>query len=114
MYKMVSISSAVHMSTRNMTDKARVSCDVRWQPGTRRVKITLKNIRAEKNTAEPSFAIFLSAAAAPVDKRYMGNFEREGGEKKVGGAYASDEKAEGAEKEGFVVTMSDLKREWGV
>ena len=44
----------------------------------------------------------------------MGNFEREGGEKKVGGAYASDEKAEGAEKEGFVVTMSDLKREWGV
>ena len=44
----------------------------------------------------------------------MGNFERDGGEKKVGGAYASDEKAAGTEKEGFVVTMSDLKREWGV
>ena len=44
----------------------------------------------------------------------MGNFEMEQGEMKVGGAYASDEKAEGAEKSGLVVTMSDLKREWGV
>ena len=61
-----------------------------------------------------SIAIFLPAAADPVDKRYMGNFEREQGEMKVGGAYASDEKDEGTEKGGLVVTMSDLKREWGV
>ena len=58
--------------------------------------------------------IFIYEAAEPLDKRYMGNFEREQGEKKVGGAYATDEKAAGTEKEGFVVTMSDLKREWGV
>ena len=58
--------------------------------------------------------LIIHAAAEPLDKRYMGNFERDGGEKKVGGAYASDEKAAGTEKEGFVVTMSDLKREWGV
>ena len=58
--------------------------------------------------------LIIHAAAEPLDKRYMGNFERDGGEKKVGGAYASDEKAAGPEKEGFVVTMSDLRREWGV
>ena len=68
----------------------------------------------EIGTLQFSIAISLPAAAEPVDKRYMGDFEREGGEKKVGGAYASDEMAEGAEKEGVVVTMSDLKREWGV
>ena len=55
-------------------------------------------------------------AAEPVDERYMGSFEREG--KKVSGVFASDEKADGAEGEGeaggSVVTMSDLKREWGV
>ena len=44
----------------------------------------------------------------------MGNFERDHGEKKVGGAYATDEKAERAETDGIIVTMSDLKREWGV
>ena len=44
----------------------------------------------------------------------MGCSEREG--KKVGGVFASDEKADGAEGEmgGMLVTMSDLKREWGV
>ena len=35
-----------HMSTRNMTDKARISCDVRWQP-----------------------------ASEPVDQRYVGKLE---------------------------------------
>ena len=36
-----------HMSTRNVTDKARISCDVRWQP-----------------------------ASEPVDRRYVGKLEK--------------------------------------
>ena len=44
------------MSTRNMTDKARVSCDVRWQPGKRTIiNTTYLKQKSRKNTLECKF-----------------------------------------------------------
>ena len=75
----------LHMSTANLTDEVRISCDVRFQP------------RDE-----------------PIDDRYIGTMEEmkeKARLRKKGGAWASDSK-DGAGA--AVVTMADLRRRWGL
>ena len=76
----------LHMSTANLTDRVRVSCDVRFQP-----------------------------RADAIDDRYVGSMDEmraKAAQRKKGGAWVSD--AAGAAKEAEVVTMADLRRRWGI
>ncbi len=75
----------LHMSTANLTERVRISCDVRFQP-----------------------------AAEPIDERYMGSMEEmkaKAALRKKGGAWASDGKDAAAAD---VVTMADLRKRWGL
>ena len=79
----------LHMSTANLTDRVRLSVDVRWQP-----------------------------AAHAIDSRYVGT-AAEMAEKlaarKKGGAYARDDAArEGGGGGAAAVTMDDLRARWGL
>lgn len=78
----------LHMSTANLTDRVRISCDVRFQ-------------RAEE----------------PVDDRYMGTMEDMRDkqlERKKGGAWAVSADAASSVLPPAVVTMAQLRERWGI
>jgi len=76
----------MHMSTTNVTDKVRISCDVRWQP-----------------------------ADQPTDPRYVGEIDIDSFAK-AGLYSKDDEKQDAdanSVASAVSVTMSELKRQWG-
>ena len=83
----------LHMSTANLTDRVRVSCDVRWQP-----------------------------AADAIDERYTGSAQElreKQAQRKKGGAWAAGAAEGGAAAAAAappapVVTMQDLRAKWGL
>jgi ectoine hydroxylase-related dioxygenase (phytanoyl-CoA dioxygenase family) len=83
----------LHMSTANLTDRVRVSCDVRWQ-----------------------------SAAEAIDERDVGTAEElreKQAQRKKGGAWAAagagaGGAAEAAVAAAAVVTIADLKAKWGL
>ena len=75
----------LHMSTANLTDRVRISCDVRWQ-----------------------------SAAEAIDERYTGTAEEllaKQAQRKRGGAWAAAQQGAAAQAP---VTMADLKARWGI
>jgi hypothetical protein len=75
----------LHCSTANVTDRVRISCDVRWQP-----------------------------AADPQDDRYFGAVDEKVKARQLAGAWAPDD-ADGAARAAAAKkrTIGELKAEWG-
>lgn len=76
----------LHCSTANLTDRVRISCDIRYQP-----------------------------ANEVIDDRYMGTAEEmkeKAAQRKKGGAYSATLDSAGG-KEKSLVTIEDLKSRWG-
>ena len=57
------------MSTMNVTDKARVSCDVRWQPGKRTMITTYLKHKRRKNTLRVQISRDCAKLPVPPHRR---------------------------------------------